>query len=120
MGRNIEYFTERLESTRLPEVREQALAWLRSRYEGRRIEVVIFVGTTPTDILPGVPVVYVGNSPSEFINRSSNSENYVAIWFKVDVKKTIEVARRLQPKAHKVIVISGVGAKRSYLRKPGS
>jgi signal transduction histidine kinase len=116
LGPKIDFYCDQLDSTRIPAFRERVLALVRSRYSEHGIDLVIFVGSVPTDILPGVPVIYVGNLPSEFDNHSSNRENSVAVWFKVDVRKTIAVARQLQPKAGNVIVISGSGVSdRVYL-----
>jgi signal transduction histidine kinase len=107
LGRNFEFYSEQLQSARLPESRELALSLIRARYAAHGIGVVFFLGAVPTDIPPGVPVVYVGNSPSELLNRRFDLENSVAIWFKTEVKKTISAARELQPTAKNVLIISG-------------
>lgn len=118
LGRNVEFYSEQLQSARLPESRELALSLIRSRYAAHGIGVVFFLGAVPTNILPGVPVVYVGNSPSELLNQHFDSENSVAIWFRVEVKKTISAARRLQPGTKNILIIAGSeNNDRIYLRE---
>ncbi len=109
LGQDTEFFGEQLEATRFPESQGQALAWVRTRYAGRGIDVVIFVGSVPVDILPGVPTVYAGHTRFKLPADISNPANKVTVWFKIDVIKTISVARLLQPKAKKVVVIAGSG-----------
>ena len=109
LGEDTEFFGEQLEATRFPESQGQALSWVRKRYAGRSIDVAIFVGSVPVDILPGVPTVYAGHTPFKLPKDISNPANKVTVWFKVDVRKTISVARLLQPNAKKVLVIAGSG-----------
>jgi signal transduction histidine kinase len=112
---NLEFYTAGLDSTRHPEGREQALAEVRSRYIPYGIDVVIIIGNVPTEVLPGVPVVYVGNSAFSFSNQTSNRDNSTAVWHKIDLNKTVAVARKLQPKAKKLLVISGSGRDDRFL-----
>ena len=63
LGQDTEFFGEQLEATRVPESQGQALSWVRTRYAGHGIDIVIFVGAVPLDILPGVPTVYAGHTP---------------------------------------------------------
>ncbi len=107
LGPSLEFYTEQLESTRFPEFREQTLASVRSRYADRKIDLVIYEGNIPTEILAGIPIVYITNS-SEGVEGDAKSGNSTMLQIKVDVRKTIEVASRLQPKVSKVLVISGV------------
>ena len=113
----VEIYHEELDPGRLPDIQTQQIAWLRSKYAHRRIDVILFVGNAPTDVLPGVPVVYCGNAPSELRARPFGS-NSVAVWMKVDTRKTIEAAKRLQPEARKVLVIFGASTwERAYERE---
>ncbi len=109
LGQDTEFFGEQLEATRFPESQGQALSWVRTRYAGRGIDVVIFVGSVPVDILPDVPTVYAGHTPFKLPPDISNPADKVTVWFKVDVRKTVSVARLLQPNAKKVLVIAGSG-----------
>ncbi len=109
LGQDTEFFGEQLEATRVPESQGQALSWVRTRYAGHGIDIVIFVGAVPLDILPGVPTVYAGHTPFKLPKDISNPTDKVTVWFKVDVRKTVSAARRLQPSAKKVVVITGSG-----------
>ncbi len=109
LGEDTEFFGEQLEATRFPKSQEQALGWIRTRYTGRGIDVVIFVGSTLVDILPGVPTVYAGHNAFKFPDDSSNRDGKVTVWFKVDVEKTVSLARHLQPQAKNMLVIAGSG-----------
>ncbi len=109
LGPETEFFGEQLEATRLPENEAAALAWVRARYAGRGIDVVIFLGSVPVDVLPGVPTVYAGHTPFKLPADAASHKGKVTVWFKVDVRKTLSVARQLQPNARKILVIAGAG-----------
>jgi signal transduction histidine kinase len=109
LGPDTEFFGEQLEATRFPENQSAALSWVRTRYVERGIDVVIFLGSVPMDVLPGVPTVYAGHTPFKLRADAASREDKVTVWFKVDVSKTISVARRLQPDAKKILVITGSG-----------
>ena len=116
LGEDTEFFGEQLEATRFPKSQEQALGWIRTRYSGRGIDVVIFVGSILVDILPGVPTVYAGHN-SFLPPDASEQDGKVAVWFKVDVGKTIALARHLQPQTKNVLVITGAGYEDHILLK---
>ncbi len=86
-----------------------ALSWVQTRYAKRGIDVVIFLGSVPMDVLPGVPTVYAGHTPFKLPDDAARRKDKVTVWFKVDVRKTIAAARRLQPSAKKILVITGSG-----------
>lgn len=109
LGPDTEFFCEQLEANRFPESQYQALSWVRTRYAARGIDVVIFVGDVIRDILPGVPTVYARFAPLELPAEGSNLQDKVTVRFRVDFKKTILAAHRLQPKAKNVLVIVGAG-----------
>lgn len=107
LGQDAEFFSEQLETTRFAETEGQAISWIRKRYAEHRIDVVIFVGSGEPDILPGVATVYAGNTPFKTSNDVSPQDNKTAVVFKVDLGKTVLAARRLQPGARRVLVITG-------------
>jgi signal transduction histidine kinase len=107
LGPSLEFYQEQIDTIRFPEEPATRIDELRSRYANRKIDAIIFVGSVPVEILPGVPVVYVGNSPAEQANFHVYHGPVGAVWYEVDPVKIVSVARRLQPKAHKVLVISG-------------
>ena len=53
--------------------------------------------------------MYAGHNSFKLPNDGSNHDGKVTVWFKVDVGKTISLARHLQPRAKKVLVIVGSG-----------
>jgi signal transduction histidine kinase len=109
MGANLEFYREHLDSTRFPEFTESRLAEIRSRYANRKIDVVIFQGNTLVDLLPTVPVVQVSNArPNQA--ESSHRTNLVHVLYNIDALKCIEVVHSLQPRARRVLLITGVGA----------
>ena len=107
VGPTLEFYREQLDSTRFPELTQHKITKLQSQYADRKIDVVIFFGNILTEVLPGVPVVQVSNAASDPIEGSFQHTNSVHVLFNVDARKIIDVARRLQPKARKVILISG-------------
>ena len=109
LGQSTVFFGEQLEATRLPESQEQSISWVRTRYTGRAIDVVVFIGSVPIDILPGVPTVYAGHTSFNLPANNTGKDGKVAVWFKIDVSKTISAARLLQPQAKKILVITGSG-----------
>ena len=109
LGRDTQVFSEQLEATRIPELQDQALAWVRTRYANHAIDVVIFIGSAPIDILPGVPTVYAGYTSFNIPESVSRRDKKATVWFKVDFEKTISAARRLQPSAKDILVIAGAG-----------
>ena len=109
LGEDTQFFAEQLESNRLPEFSEQALSWVRTRYTNQQIDVVIFVGETLKEILPGVPTVYLLFAPIDPSHEPLTQPGKVAVHFQVDFRRTITAARRLRPDAERVVVIAGAG-----------
>jgi len=109
LGKDTEFFSEQLEASRFPGSQGQALSWVRTRYASRGIDIVIFLSSVATNILPGVPTVCAGFTSFGPAEDVSNREAKVTVWFEVDFRKTISAARRLQAKAKKVLVIAGAG-----------
>src|SRR5271154_7124776 len=64
VGPTLEFYREQLDSSRFPEHTQSKIIELRSQYAERKIDVVLFFGTTPTEILPGVPVIQISNLSS--------------------------------------------------------
>ena len=112
----IQFFSESLDSQRFAmEAMELELAALLARkYGALRINVVVAVSRTALDfferhgeqIWPGARVVFVGflgyeQNPSELPAGAS------AVVSILDAAGTIDLARRLQPGARRIVVISG-------------
>jgi signal transduction histidine kinase len=109
-GINLEIYREELAFAQIPEYREQAIAALRAKYSWRKIDAVVLFTGQPLEILPGVPTVFVGNFSSELGNDPLFRANAVPVMVNIKLSKTLDVARQLQPKSRKVVVITGTAA----------
>ena len=107
---DLEFYREQLDSARFPEYKERRIAEFRSRYTERKIDVVVSFGAIPAEILPGVPVVQVDNGTSEPVIEKAYRGNAVLVSWNLDARKTFAAARRLQPGARKVLLVSGTSA----------
>jgi signal transduction histidine kinase len=118
LGPSLEFYREEIDAERHPEDRAQRIAEIQSRYVKRNITVVISIEGDSAFILPGVPSVYVGNLPTEQSKFYGYQGQISAVWFEIDTTKVVSVAKNLEPKAHKVLVISGRGVlDRFYLEE---
>jgi signal transduction histidine kinase len=115
IGINLEINREELAGAQFPEYRERALAALRDKYAGRNIGAIALVGCIPAEILPGVPVVLLCNYASELGNDPLFRANAVPVITNFKLSKTLDVARQLQPKARKVVVIAGTGPAEQFM-----
>lgn len=106
LGLNLEFYREEIDAERHPEDRAQTIAELHSRYAKRHIDVVICIEGAD-DVLPGVPTVFVGNLPIERSQFQRYHRPIDAVWYEMDLRKTVSLARKLQPKARKVLVVTG-------------
>ena len=116
-GGPIQFFSESLDSQRfaLDTVEPELAALLAKKYSALRINVVVAVSRTALDfferhggqIWPGARLVYVGflgyeRHPPELPSGAT------AVLSILDVAGTADIARRLQPGARRIVVISGV------------
>jgi signal transduction histidine kinase len=106
LGLNLEFYREEIDAERHPEDRALTIAELHSRYAKRNIDVVICIEGAD-DVLPGVPTVFVGNLPVEGEKFQRYHRPIDAVWYEMDLRKTVSLARKLQPKARKVLVVTG-------------
>jgi PAS domain S-box-containing protein len=101
-------FSEHLDRVHFPnpEFQAQQLAGIRRKYANARIDLIIGVGDVPTDLFPGVPMLYVRTDPlPKRPNSSDSSKDLVNLWIELDAKRTLDAARHLQPEARQVVVI---------------
>jgi PAS domain S-box-containing protein len=107
----IEIYSEHLDAFTFPDPKFQAaqLAWYRSKYRDRRIDLVFAIGLLPFTILPDIPTVFCAIDPSGLAPKSL-PPNSTAVWLSADFEGTLIAAARLQPKAHQVVVLSGTSA----------
>jgi len=115
--RRVIFFSESLDSQRFAmETLEPELAALfKKKYNALRIDVVVAISRTALDFFerhaeqlwPGARVVYVGFLGYEF-KPSALPPGASAVLSILDVAGTIDIARRLQPGARRIVVVSGV------------
>jgi len=118
LGPSLEFYREQIDAERHPQDRAHTIAEIQSRYVKRNIDVVICIEGSAADILPGVPTVYVGNLPDERSKFLGHHGPLEAVWYDIDLKRTVSLAKKLQPEARNVLVISGAGAlDRFYLEE---
>jgi len=116
-GGRVIFFSESLDSQRfaMERLEPELVALLAKKYRALHIEVVVAVSRTALDffvrhgerIWPGARVVYVGFLGYEF-RPSELPPGASAVLSILDVAGTIDIARRLQPDAHRIVVVSGV------------
>ena len=59
-------------------------------------------------MFPNVPLLYLGSEPLQKPpSRLALSKDGANIWLELDARKSLELARRFQPKARQVVVIRG-------------
>jgi PAS domain S-box-containing protein len=104
----IQIYNEHLDNYLFPDPKFRAaqVAWFRSKYWDRKIDLIITTGLLSQTIFPDKPTVFCG------VERSGLSDtilppNATAVWLSPDFKGTLAAAARLQPRAHQVVVLSG-------------
>jgi PAS domain S-box-containing protein len=111
----LDYYSEAMDIARftdaayLPALSE----FLKRKYHGMRFDLVIANDTTATgfiasyggDLFPGSPVVF--NATRETTRPIPNSTGF---WSGFEMKRTIDLALRLQPDTERVFVVSGASA----------
>jgi two-component system cell cycle sensor histidine kinase/response regulator CckA len=112
---DVAYFAEYIDQGRFPDPEYQAALsdFLRVKYRGRRIDVIIaiqaaaveFVNEHGNGLFPGTPVVFL--ALSSLTNRRANSTGVIA---ELDLASTLGLAVALQPDIRHVFVVSGTGA----------
>jgi len=115
-GGQIQYFSESLDSQRFAmEGREPELAaLLAKKYEALHIDVVVAVSRTALDFFerhgqrlwPGARLVFVGFLGYE-LGSPALPPGASAVVSILDAAGTIDIARRLQPEARRIVVVSG-------------
>jgi signal transduction histidine kinase len=112
----VDYFTEYLESERLPQQAAPALRdHIRKKYQGRRVDVVIAINDAAlrftlehrAELFPGAAIVYSGIAFPEGIDRNvggglTGIRRGVAAY-----RATLELALNLHPLADRVFVVAG-------------
>jgi PAS domain S-box-containing protein len=89
-----------------PAIQSEQLSWIRKKYANSRLNLVIAVGDVPTDLFPSVPLLFLSSDPRRKLPESVTSPSSASsVWVSTDAQKTLELAQRLHPMAHRIIVI---------------
>ena len=102
------FFSEHLDRAYFldPSVQSAEERVIKKKYAGFKLDLVMVIGNAPTDWFPGVPLVYLSDHPLHIApNGGASTTRAASVWIDLDVRKTLEVARRLQPKARQIVVI---------------
>ncbi len=108
LGGGVQIFSEHLDVAHFPEhaIQAEQRTWIKKKYANSGLDLVICVGEVPTDLFPGVPLVFVSDDPLRKAPISAPPGTRVAsVWVSLDAQKTLEIARRFQPLAHRIVVI---------------
>ncbi|CAB3787793.1 Adaptive-response sensory-kinase SasA [Paraburkholderia caffeinitolerans] len=94
---------------------QEFLALMQKKYKGQRIDLIVVLGTHAADFVlqhraklwPGTPVLFSSVAENWMVGRTLPPE--IAVMpFGTDVGKTLALARTLQPRAHRLVVVGGV------------
>lgn len=136
LGTRRETFTEYLDLDRFPghEHRRRLVEMLRGKYANAPLDVVLvgasgalrFVLEHRDAFAPGVPIVFGGISPPEIEAIAPPPDVFGALTA-YDIQGSVDLARRLQPDARRLVVMGGAGASdrvwekraRTEIRAPG-
>jgi len=115
-GAQVHFFSESLDSQRfaMETLEPELAAVLENKYRALRIDVVVAISRMALDFFvrhrerlwPGARVVYVGFLGYEF-DPSALPPGASAVVSILDVAGTIDIARRLQPRARRIVVVAG-------------
>jgi PAS domain S-box-containing protein len=114
LGGRLDYYSEYLDVARFSELEYQdALRdFLRRKYQGWYFDLIIatsdrcieFYQRYGESLLPGSPVVFIRDE------NESPLPNATGVSTKIDLKGTLDLALKLQPRTKRVFVISGASA----------
>lgn len=101
-------YSEHLDLMLFPDSDFQArqIDWYRNKYRHQKIDLVIALGLASQTVLPGSPTIFCNIEPTAQ-PLAGLPPNSTAVWLSADFKGTLATAARLQPTAHRVIVLSG-------------
>lgn len=113
----ITFFSEWLDAQRFPEETFEAelVALFARKYSKVRVDVVVAFTQSALEfhdrhgarLWPGAGLVYVG-FPSEAVGASALPPGATGVVTNYDPGRTLDIARRLQPGARRVVLVSGV------------
>ena len=101
-------FSEHLDRVHFlnPAIQAEQLNWIKKKYANSHLDLIVAVGDVPTDLFPSVPLLFLSADPRRKLPGMVTSPTTAAnVWVSIDAQKTLELASRLQPAAHNIIVI---------------
>jgi signal transduction histidine kinase len=120
----VNYFVEYLETEAFPKSAQTLRDYIRQKYQGRRIDVVI-ANTTPSlqfaltnrhELFPGASIVFLaGAIPTEVTNHQV--ARVTGIISDAGFAETLELALKLQPATRRVFVVSRTPADPDYPKR---
>ena len=112
----VEIYSEHLDVSRFPDpaYQERLAEFLRRKYAGRKIDVIIAGLTLSLDFalryreqaFPGVPIVFCAVDQRE-VQARKLPPDVIGVPIKMDMAATLDVALRLHPNTERVFVITG-------------
>ena len=112
---NLEYYPEYMETTRFPDKNQDFFRdYLRQKYEGRTIDVVVASADLPAEFLlryraelfPNCPIVFIATS-SPAAETLAAGPGITGLIHQSTHRETLALALRLHPNTKQVFVISG-------------
>jgi two-component system sensor kinase FixL len=117
--KQIDMFSEFLDFARFPEPtqREELANHLRSRYSGRKIDLVVTVPGSALnfaldhrqDLFPGVPIVFCSVDRREIEGRNLPPD-VIGLPMIFDFRGTLDLAFQLQPETKEIVCIAGTAS----------
>jgi signal transduction histidine kinase/ABC-type uncharacterized transport system substrate-binding protein len=112
----VEFYSETLDMQRFPRAKfeQEAIALLRKKYRGLRIDVVVAVETTAlefaeqhrNEIWPDAAYVF-HSVPVSFVVRRPTGLRTTGVPVHYDVRPTLDLALHLRPRTRRVVVVGG-------------
>jgi len=114
--REVEFFSESLDLVRFgsADLESELVAFLQKKYRDRPMDVVVAFGGTAMDfhqrhaseLWPGTPLIFVSLADRGVLGGGRPS-GATGIPLQLDVEGTLDLARRLQPNARRIVVVAG-------------
>jgi signal transduction histidine kinase/DNA-binding response OmpR family regulator len=111
-----EYYIEYMDRTRFSDgvYAQRQLDFYRQKYSGLKMDLIIAVSVLALDFLikyrgelfPETPIIFC-MVPNRQLSNLSLGPNVTGITWKIDIKRTIDVALNLHPGTRRVVVIGG-------------
>jgi PAS domain S-box-containing protein len=124
LGSRLDFYAEFLDAQRWPEQETESAVhdYLRLRYAQKRPSVIIavaqpaieFMRLYGDELFPGVPIVAYG--VRDMLRDWDPRHPIAGALGRVDIKGTLELALRLQPRTREVLLISGVSPTDQWLQ----